>query len=136
MHHLVLLALLAPLAAACTPELKQRWPGPCEARWSLYERVTFLHVGWTTPVLQGPPRVMRFTWDDQQRLIQMEDDADGDGIMDVTVSYRDRPAESAPHIWSACQGECVWDEHGNLLQDSAPDGQDVLRYDYGCWLTP
>lgn len=160
-----LLAALLAAASACfaEPEPGQRWPGPCEARWDLYETLRIRSARWVTPFREGPPRVMRFTWDAQGLLSRIDDDHDGDGAVEVTTFLRrddrgrllrlevDRGAdgtlessqpvepdtpEETQRIWSHCQGVCTWDHHGNLLIDSAADGQDVLRYDYGCWTSP
>ena len=41
--------------------------------------------------------------------------------------------EAMDPLWSLCYGDCLRDDWGNLLEDRAQDGRDVLRYDYGCW---
>ncbi len=162
----------------------RKLPGPCEAEWVIRDvwRVGGQEI--TIPWSRGQQRHMVFRYDEHHRLVQADDDQDGDGRFEVRLLYgwdeqgrqtqwaydkgldgvleeerrfvwnefglmkthiSERPDDAPPTertlpggeamdpLWSLCYGDCLRDAWGNLLEDRAPDGRDVLRYDYGCW---
>ena len=83
----------------------QKWPGPCEAKWAVYQ---VLEVGpWRipTPLTDGPVRRMRYGYDASGYLARIESDRDDDGVWDNRVLL-------------------YHDEHGRVIREVFDRGAD------------
>ncbi len=168
--------------AGCEKSPPQKWPGPCEAMWTIYHVVEVGGFSMVTPVSQGNGRLMTFSYDERGLVTRIQDDQENDGQIDfqrlifydeqnrvvrealddggddtieaerVYVYHSDGSSMgySSEHsqtgelvevahqrplrrLWEQCQGECVYDEVGNLLEDKDRNSQDAIYYSYECW---
>mgnify|MGYP006928178062 CR=1 FL=1 len=128
------LILLLTLAA-CDSGTGAARPGPCRAEWSVFKIVNVGGQRFATPFEVGTPRVMYFTYDEGGNLSSIADDQDGDGTIDNQreIELVGASGLGGQRLWSRCQGECVYDDFGNMLVDRDPAGGDSLRYFYDCW---
>ena len=127
--------LILLLLTACDAGTSASRPGPCRAEWTVFKIINVGGQRIATPFAVGAPRTMHFTYDENGQLISIADDQDGDGVVDNLreIELVGTTGIGGVRLWSRCQGECVYDDHGNMLVDRDPAGGDSLRYFYDCW---
>jgi len=87
-----------------------------------------------------PESRVTLVYDDRGQLVTRSLDMGADGQIDEVLHFDKHEVtqyyspSTVTNIWSRCQGVCSYDVHGNMLEDRATSNEDVLTYDYSCWV--